>query len=80
MKKNELQGRLSRFRQIKLTVTGRKSGKIISNPVWFVAEGGTLYLLPGFGHAMVQVHSQEPGDSDRCTGEEAEFQSPMQRP
>jgi len=46
MKKNDLKDRLSRFRQIKLTVTGRKSGKIISNPVWFVAEGDTLYLLP----------------------------------
>ena len=46
MKKNELKDRLSRFRQIKLTVTGRKSGKTISNPVWFVLEGEKLYLLP----------------------------------
>jgi deazaflavin-dependent oxidoreductase (nitroreductase family) len=46
MKKNELQDRLSRFRQIKLTVTGRKSGKTISIPVWFVLEGEKLYLLP----------------------------------
>ena len=38
--------RLARFRQIKLSVTGRRSGKTISVPVWFVAEGDTLYLLP----------------------------------
>jgi deazaflavin-dependent oxidoreductase (nitroreductase family) len=41
-----LRDRLSRYRQIKLTVIGRKSGRTISNPVWFVAEGDTLYLLP----------------------------------
>ncbi len=39
-------GRLSRYREIKITVTGRKSGRPISNPVWFVLENDTLYLLP----------------------------------
>src|ERR1700746_81307 len=38
--------RLSRYRQIKLHVVGRKSGKTISIPVWFVLEGEKLYLLP----------------------------------
>ena len=46
---NELKDRLSRYRQIKLSVVGRKSGKTITNPVWFVAEGDTLYLLPVHG-------------------------------
>jgi hypothetical protein len=41
-----LKDRLSRYRQIKLTVVGGKSGTAITNPVWFVAEGDTLYLLP----------------------------------
>ncbi len=41
-----LKDRLSRYRQIKLSVIGRKSGKIISNPVWFVVEDDTIYLLP----------------------------------
>ncbi len=41
--------RLARYREIKLTVTGRKSGREISRPVWFVAEGGQLYLLPVHG-------------------------------
>src|SRR5712692_5046739 len=43
---NELQDRLSRYRQIKLSVIGRKSGRTISVPVWFVLEGEKLYLLP----------------------------------
>ena len=49
--KNELKDRLSRYREIKLSVIGRKSGKTITNPVWFVAEGDVLYLLPVHGSA-----------------------------
>jgi len=41
-----LKSRLARYRQIKISVTGRKSGRTISIPVWFVLEGDTLYLLP----------------------------------
>jgi hypothetical protein len=41
-----LKDRLTRHRQIKISVTGRKSGRTISIPVWFVLEGDTLYLLP----------------------------------
>jgi hypothetical protein len=44
--KDNLKDRLSRYRQIKISVIGRKSGTTISVPVWFVAEGDTLYLLP----------------------------------
>ena len=38
--------RLAQSREIKITVTGRKSGRAISNPVWFLLEGDKLYLLP----------------------------------
>ena len=41
-----LKDRLSRYRQINITVTGRKSGRTISIPVWFVMEDDKLYLLP----------------------------------
>jgi deazaflavin-dependent oxidoreductase (nitroreductase family) len=41
-----LKDRLSRFREMNLSVTGRKSGRIISIPVWFVFEDAKLYLLP----------------------------------
>jgi deazaflavin-dependent oxidoreductase (nitroreductase family) len=43
---DSLQDRLSRFRQINISVTGRKSALTISNPVWFVLDGDELYLLP----------------------------------
>jgi hypothetical protein len=32
--------------EIQLTVIGRVSGRRISQPVWFVLDGDTLYLLP----------------------------------
>ena len=41
-----LKDRLSRYREINITVTGRKSGRTISIPVWFVLEDDKLYLLP----------------------------------
>jgi len=44
--KDGFKDRLSRYRQIKISVIGRKSGKTISIPVWFVLEGEKLYLLP----------------------------------
>jgi deazaflavin-dependent oxidoreductase (nitroreductase family) len=44
-----LKDRLSRSREINITVTGRKSGRSISIPVWFVSEDNKLYLLPVSG-------------------------------
>jgi deazaflavin-dependent oxidoreductase (nitroreductase family) len=41
-----LKDRLSRFREIEISVTGRSSGRTISIPVWFVLEDEKLYLLP----------------------------------
>jgi deazaflavin-dependent oxidoreductase (nitroreductase family) len=41
-----LKDRLSRSREINISVTGRKSGRTISIPVWFVLEDDKLYLLP----------------------------------
>jgi deazaflavin-dependent oxidoreductase (nitroreductase family) len=41
-----LTDRLSRYRQIKISVTGRRSGRTISIPVWFVVDDDKLYLLP----------------------------------
>jgi deazaflavin-dependent oxidoreductase (nitroreductase family) len=45
-RKDTIKDRLSQFREIKLSVTGRNSGRTISVPVWFVLEGEKLYLLP----------------------------------
>ena len=47
--KDTLKDRLTRYRQIKISVVGRKSGKTISIPVWFILEGEKLYLLPVHG-------------------------------
>lgn len=44
-----LKDRLSRSREIKISVTGRKSGRTISVRVWFVSDDEKLYLLPAYG-------------------------------
>jgi deazaflavin-dependent oxidoreductase (nitroreductase family) len=41
-----LKDHLSRSQEIDLSVMGRKSGKALSRPVWFVFQNGKLYLLP----------------------------------
>ena len=46
---DNLKDRLSRSREINITVTGRKSGRAVSIPVWFVLEGDKLHLLPVTG-------------------------------
>jgi deazaflavin-dependent oxidoreductase (nitroreductase family) len=43
---NEFEEALKDTDEIEITVTGRKSGRRISNPVWFVKDGEKLYLLP----------------------------------
>ena len=50
--KETLKERLARYRQIKISVIGRKSGQTISIPVWFVLDGTNLYLLPVQGSDM----------------------------
>jgi hypothetical protein len=42
----ELNRALQTTSEIKITVTGRQSGREISHPVWFVQEDDNLYLLP----------------------------------
>ena len=44
-----LKDRLTRYREIKISVTGRKSGRTISIPVWFASDDEKLYLLPVYG-------------------------------
>jgi deazaflavin-dependent oxidoreductase (nitroreductase family) len=40
---------LERTDEIEITVIGRRSGRKVTNPVWFVHEGHDLYLLPVHG-------------------------------
>lgn len=43
---SDLKTRLSSHSEINLTVTGRKSGRAITIPIWFVLDDDALYLLP----------------------------------
>ena len=43
---DKLKKELERQEEIEITVVGRKSGRAITTPVWFVLEGNTVYLLP----------------------------------
>lgn len=43
---DDLKKRLSRNSEITISVTGRKSGRTISIPIWFVSDDENLYLLP----------------------------------
>ena len=40
---------LKKRRQISITVIGRRTGRSIKRPVWFVFEQNTLWLLPVYG-------------------------------
>jgi deazaflavin-dependent oxidoreductase (nitroreductase family) len=75
--KKELKERLARYRQISITVIGRKSGKKISVPVWSVLEGKTLYLVPvrGSDTQWYQNLLHEPWIRISARGAEAEFQA-----
>jgi hypothetical protein len=42
----DLKKTLQSTEEIKITVTGRSSGRKISLPVWFVEDGKVLHLLP----------------------------------
>src|SRR5215470_12040451 len=76
--KNEsFKDQLSRYREIKVTVTGRKSGRPVSNPVWFVVEDDTLYLLPveGSDTQWYKNMLKNPGIGIEAGGTKAEFQA-----
>ena len=75
--KNDLKDRLTRYRQIKISVIGRKSGQTISVPVWFVLEGKKLYLLPVQGSDTQWYKNvlQNPSIRIDARGVEAEFRA-----
>ena len=70
-----LKDRLSRYREINLSVTGRKSGRAISLPIWFVWEDGKLYLLPVKGSDTQWYKNvlKNPSIRVEAGGAEAEF-------
>ncbi len=70
-----LRNRLSRYREINISVTGRKSGRLISIPVWFVLDDDKLYLLPVLGSDTQWYKNVLKNPSIRidARGAEAEF-------
>ena len=75
--KNILKERLGRYRQIKISVIGRKSGRRISIPVWFVLEGEKLDLLPVAGSETQWYRNvlQNPTIGIDARGAAAEFRA-----
>ena len=64
--------RLSRYREISITVTGRKSGRPISIPIWFVFDDNRLYLLPVKGSDTQWYKNVLKNPSIRISAREAE--------
>jgi deazaflavin-dependent oxidoreductase (nitroreductase family) len=75
--KDTLKDRLARYREIKISVIGRKSGRKISIPVWFVLEGDELHLLPVAGTKSQWYKNvrKNPSITIDARGVEAEFQA-----
>ena len=76
-----LKDRLSRYREINLSVTGRKSGRTISQPVWFVLDvvshDDKVYLLPVRGSDTQWYKNvlKDPLIRIDARGADAEFQA-----
>jgi deazaflavin-dependent oxidoreductase (nitroreductase family) len=58
-------------------VTGRKSGRAISNPIWFVLDENKLYLLPVQGSDTQWYRNvlKNPSIRINAGGEQGEFQA-----
>ncbi len=72
---NDVKKQLAKETEINLTVTGRKSGRSSTRPVWFVLEGDTLYLLPvqGSGTEWYKNVLKNPTVRIEAGGAEAEL-------
>jgi deazaflavin-dependent oxidoreductase (nitroreductase family) len=72
-----LKARLSRSREIHISVIGRKSGHTISIPVWFVLDDDKLYLLPVQGSDTQWYKNviKNPSIHIKAAGAEAEFKA-----
>jgi deazaflavin-dependent oxidoreductase (nitroreductase family) len=75
--KESLKERLGRYREIRISVIGRKSGRKISIPVWFVLEGEKVYLLPVQGSKTQWYKNvrKNPVIGIEARGEEGEFRA-----
>ncbi len=74
VRNESLADRLSHSREITIGVIGRKSGRRISIPVWFVVDGNKLQLLPvqGSDTQWFKNAIQNPTIQVRARGTETE--------
>ena len=73
--RNDAKERLAKSSEIKITVTGRKSRRPISVPVWFVWEGNELYLLPVHGSETQWYKNVLKNPKIRVEASGAEFET-----
>jgi|SRR5580704_7206896 hypothetical protein len=75
VRQDPLKDRLSRSSEINISVTGRKSGRTISIPIWFVADDKNLYLLPVHGSDTQWYKNvlEKPSIRIEASGAEAEL-------
>jgi len=75
--KDTLKDRLSQVREITINVTGRKSGRAVSIPIWFVFDDARLYLLPVKGSDTQWYKNvlKNPAIRIEAGGAEAEFKA-----
>jgi len=72
---NGLKERLSKSSEIEIKVVGRKSGRTISIPVWFVADDNEIDLLPvqGSNTQWFKNVLENPSIRIKAGGAEGEF-------
>ena len=72
-----LKERLSKSSEIEIKVVGRKSGRTISIPVWFVADDNEIDLLPVQGSATQWYKNvlENPSIRIKAGGAEGEFEA-----
>ena len=72
-----LRDNLSRSSEINITVTGRKSGRTISIPIWFVADANRVHLLPVQGSDTQWYKNvlKNPSIRVNARGAQGEFQA-----
>jgi deazaflavin-dependent oxidoreductase (nitroreductase family) len=76
---DSIKERLSRSRELNISVTGRKSGRTISIPIWFVLDDDKLYLLPVQGSDTQWYKNvlKNPMIRIKAGGTEAEFKATL---
>lgn len=66
---------LQRTSEVEITTIGRVSGRKITCPVWFVREGGSVYLLPVTGSESQWYRNLEHSPEVRLAADGAGYRT-----